>query len=271
MRVHLYTQSLNEEAQLGFFFRHYDPWVERYIVYDDGSTDGTLDILARHGRVEVRRFRRVVPDSFVASAQRLHDTAWKESRGRADWVVITAIDEHLHHPDLPGYLARCQAAGVSMVPALGYQMVATEFPPPDTTLCQALTWGTAFKGMNKLSLFAPDRLRETRFAPGRHAATPTGDLVCPERDELLLLHYKYLGLDYLVRRQAMLSAGLGARDMERGWGRQYTLPEAENATRFERLRKRAIDTAAPGLDHHDWNPTPRWWREEGVCRFAPVA
>lgn len=55
MRIHLYTQSLNEAAVLGFFFRHYDPWIERYIVFDDGSTDGTLDLLAQHGRVEDRK------------------------------------------------------------------------------------------------------------------------------------------------------------------------------------------------------------------------
>ena len=28
---------------LAFFFRHYDPWVDRYVIYDDGSTDGSLE------------------------------------------------------------------------------------------------------------------------------------------------------------------------------------------------------------------------------------
>ena len=40
-RVHLYTVCWDEADMLGFFFRHYDPFVERYVVYDDGSTDGT--------------------------------------------------------------------------------------------------------------------------------------------------------------------------------------------------------------------------------------
>ena len=43
---------------LPFFFRHYDPIVDRYIVYDDGSTDRTLEMLAAHPRVEVRPFAR---------------------------------------------------------------------------------------------------------------------------------------------------------------------------------------------------------------------
>ena len=64
-RIHLYSQSWNEGRLLPFFFRHYDPFVERYVFYDDNSSDATLDLLGRHPRVEVRRFERTDPSSFV--------------------------------------------------------------------------------------------------------------------------------------------------------------------------------------------------------------
>lgn len=105
--VHLYTICWDEADMLGFFFRHYDAFVDRYVIYDDDSTDGALDILARHPRVELRRFARVHADSFVLSHKAMQDEAWKESRGAADWVVVTAIDEHLHVRGRPmaAYLA----------------------------------------------------------------------------------------------------------------------------------------------------------------------
>ncbi|MBI4190914.1 MAG: glycosyltransferase family 2 protein, partial [Betaproteobacteria bacterium] len=47
-RIHLYTMGWNEERLLPFFFRHYDPWVDRYVIYDDNSTDATLEMLHAH-------------------------------------------------------------------------------------------------------------------------------------------------------------------------------------------------------------------------------
>jgi hypothetical protein len=91
--VHLYALSLNETAMLGFFFRHYDEIVDRYFIYDDGSTDGTLEMLRAHPKVECRRFERLVPDSFTLSAHHFHENVWKQSRGRSDWVFLTPIDE----------------------------------------------------------------------------------------------------------------------------------------------------------------------------------
>jgi hypothetical protein len=269
--VHLYAICWNDAAMLGFFFRHYDPWVDRYVFFDDGSTDGTLDLLRRHPRAEIARFPRLQADSFVVSASLLQNVVWKASRGQADWVVITAIDEHLYHPDLPAWLAACGLAGVTMLPALGYQMVADTFPPADSLLCRSLTRGAPYGMMSKLSLFRPHALTDTGFSVGRHFARPTGELVLPERDELVLLHYKYLGRDYTRARHAMLAAGLGAFDREQGWGSQYSAGDAAFAAEFDGFAARAVDIAAPHYDAARDHPDPRWWRQSlPSARFVPV-
>lgn len=262
LRIDLYTICWNEAAMLGFFFRHYDPWISRYVFFDDGSTDGTLEILARHPRVEMRRFQREVPESYVKSALLLQDRMWKESRGGADWIVITAVDEHLHHPYLLPYLEDCHDAGVTLVPALGYQMVGRTFPPRDVKLAEAVRRGAPYPLMSKLSLFRPDALAETNYEPGRHTAQPTGRLVLPKRDELLLLHYKYLAPEYVAARNALLATGLGDMDRAERWGVQYHDDAAAVEAAYRDFEAQAVDIADPASRPWRDYTTRRWWRRE---------
>ena len=260
MRVHLYTICWNEERMLPFFFRHYDPLIERYVFYDDGSSDSTLEILRRHPSVDVRRFERIRHDSFVLSAQMLLDEMWKESRGSCDWVVVTAVDEHLHHANVFGYLADAKQNGITAIPALGYEMVSADFPDTHNHLALTVTRGAPSRFMSKLSIFNPNAIEETHFTVGHHEARPTGDVRYPERDELINLHFKWMGLDYVRSRYALLRTGLGPHDRAKGFGFQYAFSDTEVQRFMEKLVRDAIDVAEPGLDHHAIHPAERWWR-----------
>jgi Glycosyl transferase family 2 len=95
---------------LSFFFGHHDPLVDAYTVFDDGSTDGSLDSprAPKGGGPPVRAAH---PDSFVLSKLYLSNRCWKKSRGSADWVIVVDLDEHLFHPQMAEYLQSCKAAG----------------------------------------------------------------------------------------------------------------------------------------------------------------
>lgn len=266
-RVHLYTMSWNERRMLPFFFRHYDSWVERYVVFDDHSTDGTLDILRIHPRVEIRPLVRAVPESFVLSAQNIHNTCWKESRGIADWVIITAIDEHLYLPDFGNYLIRCRKQGITAVPALGFDMMSESFPQGEQRLCDLVRMGEPAVAMSKLSLFDPNRITDTNYAVGRHTAEPRGRVCYPEEDRLLNLHFKNLGSDYVISRSRLLASGLGKTDRIHRWGAQYDRSDATIAVAVAKRYSRAFDVFAAGPLAIEKHTAPRWWRKrKGLFR-----
>ena len=264
MCVHLYTISWNEADIIPFFFRHYDPFVDRYVIYDDGSVDGTLDLLAQHPNVEIRQFERVNRDSFVLSHQLLQNEVWKESRGSANWVIITAIDEHLtlRRCGMREYLDECKASGITLIPAIGYQMVSDEFPTADELLSETRVMGAPTHYMNKLSIFNPDAISHPGFTVGRHQAKPEGSLGYPSRDELLLLHYKQLNFERTMERQMELAARLGAIDNENGWGAHYSWESERLKKAWAGTHANAVNTLAPGFDCNLACEPPFWWRDQ---------
>jgi Glycosyl transferase family 2 len=259
-RIHVYTIGWNEERLLSFFFRHYDQWVDRYVIYDDNSTDATQEMLHAHPRVEARPLVRSVPDSFVLSAQAIHDSCWKESRGEADWVIITDIDEHLYHPELAVYLMACKRSGVTAIPGLGYNMISDSFPQGEQRLCELVRRGEPAVSMSKFSLFDPNSLTETNYAVGRHTADPKGNVRYPKEDRLLNLHFKTLGLDYVIARYRLLATKRGTRDRANQWGYHYDWTPEKIAEVYTARRHHAFDVIAAGERAARKHLEPRWWR-----------
>jgi len=272
MRIHLYTICWNEADRLGFFFRHYDPFVDRYLIYDNGSTDGSLEILRAHPKVELRHFERTHPESFVLSHQQFQNEAWKESRDEADWVIVTAIDEHLEVTggDNRRYLRSAMTAGVTLIPAIGLQMISDDEPKESERLASTRTSGAPWDLMSKLSVFSPNRIVETNFAVGRHAASPVGDLRLPSCDELMLLHYKYLGFARTLARQAALGNELGPADAAKFFVTQYFWSSERLLADWNDVRKRCIDISTPGFLPYRIPDLKPWWRAEGFVDVKPT-
>ncbi len=92
MHIDLYATCWNEERMIPFFLRHYEPLVDRIVIFDDGSNDHSLELLRASRKVELRR----LPSGLSSILMHMEEMnrCWKESRGRADWVIIADPDEH---------------------------------------------------------------------------------------------------------------------------------------------------------------------------------
>jgi hypothetical protein len=93
---------------------------------------------------------------------------------------------------------------------------------------------------DKPQVFDPNRISEMNFNPGRHSASPAGEVVFPRTERTRLLHYKYLGGSYLARRHAELRARFPAGDFARGWGYQYLWDEQKTGEELARVRAAAV-------------------------------
>ena len=238
LKIHLYTLCWNEVRMLPYFFRHYDHLIDRYFIDDNGSTDGSIEMLSAHPKVTLGHFE-VEGDSFVDAARIHYNQCWKQSRGQADWVIVCNIDEHIYHRNLRGYLADCKRQGTSLIIPAGYNMISDTFPRTDEPLSRTIKYGVRDLFWDKPQLFNPNKIKEINFAPGRHTAAPTGEFLTPEAQDVKMLHFKYLGIEYLIRRHSELRNGLTRRDIEEDWGNQYLWDEERNTEEYQRLKSQA--------------------------------
>jgi hypothetical protein len=245
MRIDLYATCWNEERIIPFFLRHYEPMVDRIVIFDDGSSDLSLELLSASPKVEVRRLEQGA-SSILMQIEEMN-RCWKESRGRADWVITCDMDEHVyHHKGLRNYLEQCKASGFTIINPVGVEMVSADFPAADALLCQTTRRSVRSFNLDKLAVFNPDAIEEMNYRAGRHVATPSGRLVFPPHREVKILHYKYLGLDYLMSRSIALSLRKTDFDRERGWGAHDHRSADEFRIHFEELLRDAEDISLIG-------------------------
>ncbi len=259
MSIDLYAACWNEERIIPFFLRHYEPLVDRIIIYDDDSTDRSVELLRASPKVEVRSIRRKA-ESYLDAHLALFETCWHESRGRADWVCLVDLDEFIFHPGWHQYLAAQKDAGVTVIQALGFDMVSESFPAAGTPLATTLTRGQRDLHLDKTVLFDPDAVEQINHAVGRHRAAPAGRLVFPVPFSMQLRHYKNLGLEYLLARTHALAGRVNGDDVARGWSVHYLRDDDSIRAHFQEQLSQAEPVPSPSGTKPERQSKKRWWR-----------
>lgn len=232
--VHYYAVCWNEEAILPWMFKHYDQFVDRFTIYDNYSSDKTENIINNNTNAEIIKFGK--EGHFDDSAnQRIKNSCWKQSRGKADLVVVCDMDEFLYHADLENLLRRLCKDKVTFPTTVGYEMYGESIPKYDghQQLTDLIQKGVRSEWLDKHIIFDPHRIVDTYFDPGAHHANPTGIVRRGTEDTTLkVLHYKNLGLDYLLARYKKLGERLSAFNIENELGTHYLAKQKEIEEQF---------------------------------------
>lgn len=238
--IHYYCVCWNEERMLPFVLDYYGRFVSHFTIYDNYSTDHSEFIVNTHPNTEIRKFG--IPGIFDDSEnQRVKNNCWKQSRGKADLVVVCDTDEFIYHSDLQNILASLVKKGISFPDVAGYEMYSLIYPTPDHGLItNQVRRGYASEYMNKHVLFDPHRIVETQFTPGCHSASPVG-IVQKGTDSLKLLHYKYLGKAEVIARNRQLGEKLSETNKKQEMGFHYLLTEERMEQEFDRHYTETIE------------------------------
>ncbi|HEY3372002.1 MAG TPA: glycosyltransferase family 2 protein, partial [Prolixibacteraceae bacterium] len=85
--IHYYTLCWNEERILSMVLDYYSEFCESMVVMDNESDDNSPSIIHSYPKATVRTYSsngQIRDDIYLE----IKNNVWKESRGKADWVII---------------------------------------------------------------------------------------------------------------------------------------------------------------------------------------
>lgn len=199
-------QLLNELRLLPYLARHHEPFVDEFIILDDGSRDGSVEFLNAQTKVRiVKANRKHWP--YVEQSTRFFNEAGQESRSKAGWIVTCNVNEHVCHKGIGAYLQFCLQDNVTVLSAQCHEVASLEFPSSQGRLCDEVRLEAQTQGLrgpssllNRIMVFNPQAIQEAQFDMGSHTANPIGKVEYRYSVELKLLHYKLPGIDYVIQR-----------------------------------------------------------------------
>ena len=242
MKIEVFTLCWNERAILPFALDYWRRYASRVTVYDNGSTDGSVEWLQANAADLVT----VVPfDTGGHKNNTIHmnmkNDYWKQARGRADLVVVCDMDELLI--PMGCALEDMLRAGETICRPTWVDLFSEKIPKPKAgkLLHQLRKKGVVNPG-SKAVIFNPNEIDEINYGPGAHVCNPTGNVRWRDGRDMLVLHVNNaLSLDYRLSRYHSQCERRSQQDKNLGYGIHYTKTDDEIREEWSRLKQAATD------------------------------
>lgn len=248
MTIHLYTLCFNEMDILPFCVDYWKRFASHVTVYDNGSTDGSVEFLQHFDWIEVRSFQTDGMDTQKQTD--IKNQAWKESKGKADWVVVCDTDELLFSNHLEEVLKEMQDGGYTALGCKWYQLLGDDKPQyEEGKLLHELIPRVAEQQINnqdktigKILLFNPNAVESTNYGVGCHAISPNGNYRLYKTDKALIVHVeKGFGIDYKLQGFKERNERRSNKNKQRGFGTHYAKSEAVLSEEYKKLIDKSVD------------------------------
>jgi hypothetical protein len=221
MKIHAHILAWNEEKILPFTLDYYSTICEKIFVYDNMSTDSSDKIYENYPKVEVIKWdggNQIHEMNYV----KIKSNGYKDkSRDEGvDWVIVCDCDEFIYHEDLIGKLDEYDKLGINVPMIDGHDMVSENFPNYDGKLItEKIKVGSeTYEPMCKNIIFKPEL--DVEYGIGGHSFRCDNAVFSKERD-IKLLHYKFLGKDYVKNIYISRAKRLSEFNKQNKFGEHY--------------------------------------------------
>lgn len=217
MEILVIAICYNEKILAPHFLKHYEKFCSKLLIYNNHSTDDSIEILKKSSKSEIVCF-----DSSNTLNDQTHidikNEVWKKYKHLYDWIICIDFDEFLYHPDLLNFLIQCKNSGITIPRPTGFTMVGTSIPSDESNLLVEYSNGFKDGLYSKNVIFDPKKIESINYLPGCHGCNPRGSVTYIDDPNLKLLHYRVLSKEYYINRNKMMVNRFSDANKKYGWG-----------------------------------------------------
>lgn len=258
MNITVFTICYNEQELINSFLEHYYMLgANRIVIYDNNSTDNTLDICNdfkddyKDCAIEIIKYdtnNQIRDDIYLE----IKNNAWKKYN--SDYYIIVDCDEFLEvrNGDFfdQGRLIRYlkdKPSGLILPKVLGVQVVTDSFEELYDISSENLNRYVMDPSYNKRCIFGKEF--QPTYKMGCHNFTYNQDKadilnnsfeVESSYDPLYLFHLKYIDREYVIDRYNLFKSRLSDFNKLNNYGSQYEMNADQINSVFNFLKRRAI-------------------------------
>lgn len=243
LTIEAYILCYNEEKMILHTLNHYSKFCTHITIIDNCSTDNTIDLINHSGipNITLKQFDtkgKLRDDAY----ELIKNTCWHKSE--ADFVIVCDMDEFLYHPNLINELKLAKENGFGIINTEGYNMFSETFPTDySKPITEQIKRGARAYNFDKNIIFSPKLIENINYYPGAHKCNPVyynnAKDVRP-KTKFKLLHYKYIGYDYLVQKHQSYAQRLSDYNKTYNYGGEYLKGEKHVKECFQQLKKRNL-------------------------------
>ncbi|MEI6554908.1 MAG: glycosyltransferase [Paludibacter sp.] len=224
MKVDVYVLCYNEIKLVPFALDYWAKFATNVYILDNGSVDGTLELLKSETRFNIE----IIPfesnnELNDAIYLELKNNSWKKSIGKCDFVVVSDFDEMIYSDDINRELQFMKDNNQTICFPRIYEMVNEVFPTHNGLLLHEIVdGGIKNQEFGKRVLFNPNKIQEINYTAGCHSCNPVGEVNYYTGNQIFMFHFKYLSLDYILKRHEEYNKRLSELNKKNGWGKHYS-------------------------------------------------
>lgn len=219
IKVRILSTCKNEENILPYFLRYYSGFCSEIDIYDNGSTDRSIEIINSFPRTRLNHYNT---DNKMNTEimTRIQNTKYKENSKNFDWQIVSDIDEIFYHPQLIKKLIEYKQENITIPLIEGYEMKSIQFPTEDKNIFDIIKTGVRHTPYDKNGIFNPQCV-EINYHAGRHSCSPVGNIKYSNNAEIKLLHYCFLSYYYFYKKNSERNNELSEMNKHKGYGIHY--------------------------------------------------